>query len=393
MVVLVAVVGLTGCWLQPGFGPERAAYNPIEATVGPTNVARLHVIWNATLDAAPAQDPVVVPGKVLVTDPVDLSALNFGSGTRIWTDVLDPNIQRVGDATISGPNVYVPDLSTTATRSFDTGTGQEGPHVASGDYGSAIVQGSKIVSEESGIGQVHGVGVSVDDLRDPTLSWSSTESLVGVGVPNGPSPTSAAVGSDRFFFGLGGEVIAYPLAPPTCPPSPMPPLPVPCTPLWTADVAFTATSPVLDRHTVYAGTATGIAAIAATTGTVQWSADLGSAVTQAPAVADGVVYAGTADGRLVALAAQGCASSTCGPLWSGTLPSPISAQPAVGNGVVYTGSVDGSLHAFAAAGCASATCPSLWTADPGSQITGAPAIVLGRLIVGTANGHVIAYGT
>jgi outer membrane protein assembly factor BamB len=392
-VLILAVVGLTGCWLQPGFGPGRAAYNPLEATVSPSNVASLHVVWNATLDATPAHDPIVVPGKVLVTDPVNLYGLNWTDGTRVWHDVLDPGIQGVGDATVNGSNVYVPDYTTLATRSFETNTGQEGSHVAIGDYGTAIVRGSKVVSEWSGIGMIHGVGIGVDDLANSTLSWSSTESLVGLGVPNCPAPTSAAVGSDRFFFGLGGAVVAYPLAPPTCPPPQNPPLPQPCTPLWTANVAFTASYPVLDGQTVYAGTATGISAIDAASGATRWTADLGSAITQAPAVANGVVYAGTADGRLVALAASGCATSPCAPLWSATLPSPLSVQPAVGNGVVYTGSADGSLHAYAATGCGSGNCPSLWTANAGSSITGAPAIALGRLVVSTANGHVIDYGT
>ncbi|MBK5289597.1 MAG: PQQ-binding-like beta-propeller repeat protein [Acidimicrobiia bacterium] len=88
-------------------------------------------------------------------------------------------------------------------------------------------------------------------------------------------------------------------------------------------------------------------------------------------------YAGTADGRIVELAARGCAASPCAPLWSARLPSPISTQPAVG-GVVYTASADGALHAFAAAGRASATCRPLWATNAGSEIAGASTIVRGR---------------
>jgi outer membrane protein assembly factor BamB len=389
-----AVAGLAGCWLQPGFGPQRGAYNAWESTISVANVAALHVTWNAPLDATPAHDPVMVPGKVLVTDITGLYALDLTHGTRVWHDVLDPgSVREVGDASVNGASVYVPDIVALATRSFDVSTGQEQSHVASGNYGAAIVRGSKVVSDHTGIGTIHSVGIEVDDLSNPALSWGSTEGLEGLGFHD-PAPTSAAVGTDRFVFGLGGSVIAYPLTPPTCPPPPMPPLPVPCTPLWTAPIGFTATFPVLSDEgpTVYAGTGSGVSAINATSGTVSWSADLGSAVTQAPAVANDVVYAGTADGRLVALAADGCASSPCAPLWTATVPSAISVQPAVGNGVVYTGSADGSLHAFAAAGCGSTTCPALWTAATGSPITGAPAIALGRLVVGTSDGHVIAYG-
>jgi hypothetical protein len=37
--VLLVVLLLSGCWLQPGFGPERQSSNPFETTLTPANVA------------------------------------------------------------------------------------------------------------------------------------------------------------------------------------------------------------------------------------------------------------------------------------------------------------------------------------------------------------------
>ncbi|MDQ6697736.1 MAG: PQQ-binding-like beta-propeller repeat protein [Actinomycetota bacterium] len=394
LVVVLAVIGLSGCWLQPGFGSERTAYNPLESTVGPSNVGRLHVVWNVALGASPAHDPVVVPGKVLVTDDGGLYALDWATGAVVWHNVLDPNGGGTGDATVNGPSVYVPDFSRQATRSFDVQTGQEQAHVASGDYGAAIVRGSKVVSDHAGFGMVSSVGVEVDDLSDPTQSWASTEGIRGGGF-NDPAPTSAAVASDRFVFGLGGSVVAYTLAPPTCPAPRTPPLPTPCTPLWSTPVGFTASVPVIDNASVFAGTATGLSVLLATNGESDWYANLGAAVAQPPAVANGVAYAGTADGRLAAFSVNTCRHnpSPCSPSWTANLPSPMSAQPAVANGIVYTASADGTLEAFAANGCPASPCRPLWTTNTGSQVTGAPAITLGRLIVATTNGHVIAYAT
>jgi outer membrane protein assembly factor BamB len=390
LLIVPAVVALGGCWFQPGFGPERTASNPYENTVGVGNVTTLHQTWSASLDATPGHDPVIAPDRVVVTDSGNVYALDAATGVRDWHVALDPGgIQQAGDATIAGGSVFVPDYGHLSTRRFDLRSGQELDPAARGTYGAAIVRGVRIVSEGQGIGSLHGVFIGVDDLTDPSQSWASTEAIVGAGIGN--FPTGAAVADDRFFFGRGGSVVAFPLTPPPCPQPPPPAFPVPCTALWSTAVDFTAAFPVLDGDTVIAGTTTGVTALDAATGAVRWSANLGASVTQAPAVANGTVYAATSAGRLVALAAGGCGNPTCAPVWSATVPSPLSAQLAVANGVVYTGSADGSVRAFAASGCGSGSCSSLWSAQTGSRINGAPAVASGRLVVATDDGRVVAY--
>jgi hypothetical protein len=387
--VLVAALALAGCWAQPGFDARRAADNPFETQIGPGNVAHLHRAWSATLPSA-AGTPVIAPGRVIVDDASAVSSLDSSDGSSMWRTVEDLSGSGLGDATIRGSTVLVPVYARLGTRGLDLGTGRDVGQIASGDLGTAVASGSKVVGVSAGIGMIHTLGVTVDDLDHPELSWSSTEGIVGAGF-DGPVPTTAAIGLDRFFIGVSGSVVAYPLTPPTCPAPTIPP--TPCTPLWSANVGFSVSYPVLGGTTVFAGTGSGIAAISAANGSVEWSADLGSPAAQPPAVGDGIVAVPTADGRLVALDANGCGASTCAPRWTANLSSPASVQPAIADGVAYTGSADGSLRAFTASGCGTTTCAPRWSSDAGSAITGAPAIAFGRLVVGTADGHVLAYAT
>jgi outer membrane protein assembly factor BamB len=74
-----------------------------------------------------------------------------------------------------------------------------------------------------------------------------------------------------------------------------------------------------------------------------WPAATGAAITSSPAVANGVVYVGSDDGRLYAFASGGCGAPTCPPLWSGATGAAIKSSPAEANGVVFVGSDDGRL--------------------------------------------------
>jgi outer membrane protein assembly factor BamB len=76
--------------------------------------------------------------------------------------------------------------------------------------------------------------------------------------------------------------------------------------------------------------------------TLDWIYYIGSfSGTGSPAVANGVVYVGSYDGKLYALDAVTGALK-----WSYATGHHFSSNPAVANGVVYVGSWDGTLYAF-----------------------------------------------
>ncbi len=86
-----------------------------------------------------------------------------------------------------------------------------------------------------------------------------------------------------------------------------------------------------------------------------WTATLGTTTSDSsPAVVGGVVYVGSNDSKLYAFDANGntnCSGvpKTCSPLWTAATPNPFNfSSPAVANGVVYAGSSD--LEAFDANG-------------------------------------------
>src|SRR5262249_57959849 len=70
------------------------------------------------------------------------------------------------------------------------------------------------------------------------------------------------------------------------------------------------------------------------------------------AVAGGVVYYGSGDGKLYAFSAAAGAAhcsgtpKTCKPLWTGATGNSISSTPAVAGGVAYIASLDGNLYAL-----------------------------------------------
>jgi hypothetical protein len=60
--VLLVVLALSGCWLQPGFGPERQNSNPFESSLTEANVASLQPAWSSPMDFG--SQPLVTPEAV-----------------------------------------------------------------------------------------------------------------------------------------------------------------------------------------------------------------------------------------------------------------------------------------------------------------------------------------
>jgi len=141
--------------------------------------------------------------------------------------------------------------------------------------------------------------------------------------------------------------------------------------------------------------------------TEQWRADLNvsgsDTMLSSPVVANGVVYVGTLDGRLMAFDAKGntgCTGSaprTCQPLWSATLSSlAITSTPAVANGVVYVGTQAGYLVGFDAAGSTGCSgipkvCWPIWQSVDVGAIRSSPAVADGKVYVGSATSRVFAF--
>ncbi|HJV08680.1 MAG TPA: PQQ-binding-like beta-propeller repeat protein, partial [Acidimicrobiales bacterium] len=133
-------------------------------------------------------------------------------------------------------------------------------------------------------------------------------------------------------------------------------------------------SPAVANGVVYVGSRDGkLYAFDAAGGAPVWAATTGGAVDSSPAVASGMVYVGSNDDKLYAFDA-----ATGAPRWAATTGDNVFSSPAVANGVAYVGSNDGKLYAFdAVAGT------PLWTATTGGVVFSSPAVANGVVYVGS----------
>jgi outer membrane protein assembly factor BamB len=140
----------------------------------------------------------------------------------------------------------------------------------------------------------------------------------------------------------------------------------------------TLTSPTVNNGVIYVANSSGtLWALQESTNAVIWQAQLGGAVSTAPAVdtADNIVLVGDSTGAVTAFAV-----GTGAKRWSYLTSGPVTAAPAIATGVVYVGSSDGNLYAI------SAPNGSLkWKQSAGSPITS-------NISVDTID-HIISVGT
>jgi outer membrane protein assembly factor BamB len=424
---LVAMLALAGCWPVPGQSADRTAHNAFEAGLTAATVGQLTEAWTSDLPpfGLRAADPVVSTGGVHVAvGGCALVTLRPSDGALVWAN---PNstcgLLGTGVITASSPPYVVADddgddviaswagvidaspsppapeyIGGTTRLDVATGTPQ-GPtpvgfiHAVRGDSAITSISRDEVVTAPPPLPpvliHVQVPYTLVGSLSDPAArrelrTPSPSLSTLGVGVFFEPGFGTLATAPGDTTEGSAVRAFSVTEPGPTCGPSTRP---VEC-PLWVAPIDGGGTRVVIapDQATVYTGTSAGtVYALDAATGALRWTASVGAAVSASPALADGVLYVPTADGRLVAVDDTGTV------LWEASTGARIGVQPAVAGGVVYTGSDDGSVDAFPAAGCGAPTCAALWSAETGSGVTGAPAVSNGRLFVGTAAGQVVAY--
>jgi serine/threonine-protein kinase len=127
-----------------------------------------------------------------------------------------------------------------------------------------------------------------------------------------------------------------------------------------------------------------------------WRIQLGEGIFNTPAIANGILYVGTASdlGRLYAFDLATCAAmhGNCSPLWTAKVGIGESS-PTVIDGVVYVGSQFDNLYAFDAAGCGKAICKPLWVGGTAGYVLNSPAVASGVVYVGDSTGYLYAFGS
>jgi outer membrane protein assembly factor BamB len=399
VVVMAVLVGLAGCWRQPGFNSLRQGWNPYEGQLTAANVHTLDEAWTAEVDDGPVRSDPVISGADLVhvSDDQAVYGLTPAAGERSWrTDVVpdQPAGMRAGpvsagETTLQVPWGGVPDNG--GTDVLDTATGTLVDHDFSIGVRSLTLRDPWRVSGYSGFGEgtIAGAGFRVDGPHSFAV-------LFGFEVgPELPPPTAAAISTDdRLFVGIessesfGSDRLAGWDLESECelwtPPEQ-------CQPDVSTQLDGVPTEPVVaEGGTVYVATDAGtVYAVDAATGTVQWTADVGAPVTQRPALTTRGLFVATDAGELVVLNASRCEVPVCEPAWSTSLAGSPVAAPAVAGGVVYVASTGGTIEAIPESGSGGGE--PLWDTNLSAEITGGPTVGNGLLLAGTADGHVVAF--
>jgi outer membrane protein assembly factor BamB/ABC-type phosphate transport system substrate-binding protein len=398
---VTTAAGGNGDWPQFHSGPEHAGLNAAETTISATNVHSLIRAWQGSTGSLIEGGPVIADGVVYVgsTDgKLYAFAVNCAEGggdcSPIWTAT-------------TGQDFEWPDGITTSPAVADGVV-----YAISGNGGSDSRLYAFAVGCSSGGGSCNPLwtaglpgGHSSPTVADGVVYVAGESEVLaftaacagdrGVCAPLWTAHTSGGIaGSPTVTNGVvyvaAGALYAYRVGCAVGGAS--------CDPLWTSQDVGLTTTPAVADGVVYAGSSQdgGLYAFSAGCATgcgPAWVGWTDGRIFAAPAVADGVVYVGSDDTKLYAFPV-GCSAGggSCNPLWTAKTNGYVESSPAVANGVVYVGSADHHLYAFPT-GCATGGgCPPLWTATTGDLITAAPAVSNGKVYVGGWDGNLYAYG-
>ncbi len=389
----------TGCWPQPGGGPEHTRANTLETGLNSGNVSGLAEAWSVPT-AALAYEPVVANGRVVVSEDdwpgdgsVHVEAFSPGTGARLWHRVLvDSSVRPIvnpvafsGDALVTGygwaggvnpPPSSCPtgierlDPATGARLSFEPGRRPMGPAVTSGDHVA-------VVTQPIGAGCVPGTTLRLEVRDRDTLAMQYSYTP-----PDGSLSFLPTFAGDKVIIPDGSSLLAFPAA--GCGATT-------CSPAWTATVpssppisvtsfggAAVASNGVLfvKTTTTLAGRPPTISSAVrafdpATGAQLSGVADIGSN-TGVLAVRGSTIYytqePGAATEVIHVRAIEYCADCATPFTTSWSVPIParfFTTEVTVGGDVVYVGvndvSSDGVVVALGADGCGAETCSPLAT--------------------------------
>jgi uncharacterized repeat protein (TIGR01451 family) len=343
-----ATTASPGDWTQ-FLRDNMQRWNPYEKVLGAGNVGNLKLKWKTALTCQSTtihlSSPAVVNGVVYFGCGNSLYALNASTGARLWSYATGGAVNSSpavanGVVYFSSDNLYALNASTGAKLWSFAASRETSPTVA------------------NGVVYFGGDFLYALNATTGALLWEFAD------FPN-PAPfplTSPAVANGAAYFGSYQDLLFWGLNASTG------------DGLWTYYLGSSVSgTPVVANGTVYF-IGNGLSALNASTGAVLWSSYTGSHfLDSSPAVANGVVYDGSANGSLHALNAN-----TGTPLWTFYGESGVPTSPAVANGIVYIADENGIVYALNAGNGA-----QLWSYATGitGAATSSPAIVNGVLYI------------
>jgi outer membrane protein assembly factor BamB len=348
-----------------GGGPGRTGVQP-----GPAPRTGPAERWRYAANGDLMGGTAVIGGVVYVVDDRGaIAAVDAATGTEVWRFDTGSAPGRPVTPVVADASVYAVDG--VQLHALDAATGVERWSMALVSGGSAALVGSDLFVSGPGSLSAVNVGGARGFVRwtfnEPSLADVAVD-LLDPAVSGGSvfviEPASRLVEGSGALVALDAATGAE---------------------QWrVTDVdgeRFAAAAAAADG-VVYAGGADGsLWAFDAVTGDLRWAADTGAEVTSAPAVADGLVVVGNDDGDVVAVDV-----ATGAERWRMTTDDVVVAAPSVTGDAVLVASYDGHTYALDAS-----TGDALWDVRTGRETDGPPSIIDGSVFV-TAGQDVIAYG-
>ncbi len=380
----VAAVALPALadWPQFHDTESRTGVDWSETTLTPANVSRMKMLWSKSAGASKQgvnSSPVVVAGVVYIgSDDGHVWAYSAATGALRWS-------KWAGGPVRSTPAVYNGGVFVGSNdNNLYKFKATDGTKLWTKNLGGDITGSPLVVNGVVYIGSRGGWFYAISASTGATLwkynTWSVWDSAA---YANG----TVYVGSDKsvlFAFNATNGSLKW---------------------SFTAPDGRLRGTPAVSGGRVFFGTDGGrVYALNAASGSKLW---WGTAVPpgdgyvrSAPAVADGRVYITTGettvpmDGHAVAFKLDAASDgSWVNYLWKHKLADYSTSSPAYANGVLYLGSFDHRLYALAPA-----TGAELWTSGWCSSrclprgISGSPAVNNGKVYIGVRDGRVYAFG-
>jgi outer membrane protein assembly factor BamB len=333
-----------------------------------SNLTAPTLLWKYSLGNA-VYSPAVSNGVVYVgTSGSNIYALNAENGSQVWNYSANQEAYTSPTIAVADGAVYVGGFNNVFAINA-----KNGAQLWDDNYGEdaryfnspVIVNGVVYSGAQEG-------GFSSFNAKSGQLLWGyayDNQSASSIYVTS-----SAAVANDKVYFAESDQIYALNAATGAK--------------LWNYSIGgdFWST-PAMANGIVYAGTGAynigNVYALNATDGTKIWNYTTDASISSSPLVANGIVYISAYVGTVYAL------NATSGiKLWNSTTSSsagsgaPSSSPIVVGN-VVYIGSGNGNVYAFDATSGS-----KLWNFTVGNTYLSSPAIDNGVLYIGSANGNV-----
>jgi len=316
-------VTVTTSWFEAGFGAAHLNWNPYENTIGAGNVSQLGTLWNqsaANTGGGTGSTPAIVGGVAYFTTLQGIQARSTTTGALIWKKQTTQRFY-ASPAVISGV-VYAGSY----TGTFYALNATTGATIWSRSFGSnSIILSSPMVMNgvvycaEYESGTVYALSIS-----NGNILWSTTL--------NGSVDSSPVVVAGTLVIGGGNSI--YGLNAST----------------GVIDWQYTTGAPVESTAAIAGGVAYigsnddyvyAIHVEGNNPGTLLWRSQTQAAIGAAtPAVANGQVFIGSGDGTMYSFDAR-----TGSVDWTAAVGSSINSAT-VANGVVYASAEAGEILAF-----------------------------------------------